>query len=78
MQGEVAVYVRQEGTMTQQWVLNEKFKERWLNKVCIEMNILEGKGSFPSFKHCPSSYRDLRAWDINVPSLSLMERECTI
>ena len=41
MQGEVAVYVRQEGTMTQQWVLNEKFKERWLNEACIEMNILE-------------------------------------
>ena len=53
MQGEVAVYVRQEGTMTQQWVLNEKFKECWLNKACIEMNILEfeeaRQGEFSEF-----------------------------
>ena len=46
LQGEAAVYVRQEETMRQSWVLNdeaiiEKLKDRWLNRDCIEMDILE-------------------------------------
>ncbi len=46
LQGEAAVFVRQEETMAQSWVLDddqiiEKLKERWLNRDCIEMDILE-------------------------------------
>ena len=41
-----AVYIRQEEAMAQGWVLNDeeiidKLEERWLNRDCIEMDILE-------------------------------------
>ena len=46
LQGEVAVYVRQEEAMGQVWMNNdeemvEKLKERWLNRDCIELDIIE-------------------------------------
>jgi hypothetical protein len=46
LQGEVAIYVRQEETMGQDWVnddkkIIEKLKERWLNRDCIELDIIE-------------------------------------
>lgn len=46
LQGEAAVYLRQEEAMAQSWVFDdeaiiEKLKERWLNRDCIEMDILE-------------------------------------
>lgn len=46
LQGEVAVYVRQEETMGQDWVeddnkIIDKLKERWLNRDCIELDIID-------------------------------------
>ena len=46
LQGEAAVFVRQEEAMHQNWVLDDdaiigKLKERWFNRDCIEMDILE-------------------------------------
>lgn len=46
LQGEVAVYVRQEEAMHQVWVdddeeIIKKLKDRWLNRDCIELDIIE-------------------------------------
>ena len=46
LQGEAAVYVRQEEAMGQSWVCDDeeivqKLKDRWLHRDCIELDILE-------------------------------------
>ena len=45
LQGEAGVYVRQEEAMQEDWVFDderiiEKLKERWLNRDCIELDII--------------------------------------
>ncbi len=46
LEGEAAVYVRQEETMLETWVNDDeeiikKLKDRWLNRDCIELDIIE-------------------------------------
>ena len=46
LQGEAAVFIRQEEAMHEKWVddddkIIEKLKERWLNRDCIELDIID-------------------------------------
>ena len=46
LEGEAAVYVRQEETMLETWVNDDneiikRLKDRWLNRDCIELDIIE-------------------------------------
>ena len=46
LQGEAGTFVRQEEAMHEQWVFDdnqiiEKLKERWLNRDCIELDIID-------------------------------------